>query len=445
MDRDFAADLVARAMRRGATGCEVVIRDGTEFSATVRLGEVETLTQAASKALGLRVLVGGRQASVATSDFSPGAVDAMIDEALALARATSPDETADLPDGPFAGDAPDLEIYDPEVEALAPEAGIELALRAERAALDTDPRVANFDRGSVSTAAVTTILANSRGFAGAYRSTSTSLLVAPVAEQGGEKQRDYWYDARRALGDLEAPETIGRRAAERAARKLGARKIASCEVPVVFEQAPARDLVGCILRAVSGEAVYRKASFLADLLGEQVAAPGVTVIDDGRLPKGLGSRPFDAEGIATRRTTVLADGRLEAYLLDTFTGRRLGAPSTGNAVRGVAGRPGVGACNLYLEAGPHDPSEIVRSLDRGLVVTELIGFGVNIVNGDYSRGAAGLWVERGEVVHPVHEITIAGNLKEMLRGITMVGNDLEFRGAMAAPTLRIERMAVSGQ
>lgn len=432
-------------MRHGASAAEVVVKDETDFSVTVRLGEIETLTEADSRALGLRVLLDGRQASVSTSDFSRAAIDELVDHAIALARATSVDESADLPDASLmATELPDLGLYDEALATMSADAKIEMALRCEQASRDFDPRIVNFDRGGLGTSVGTTVLANSLGFAAEYRSTVISIAAVPVARDGDQMQRDYWYDVRRSLAELEDAESIGRRAAARALRRLGARKIASCEAPVVFEPTISRDLLSTIFQAVSGDSVYRKASFLVDRLGERVAASGFTVVDDGRLDKGLGSRPFDGEGLSTKRTQVVSDGTLDSYLLNTYTGRKLGMTSTGNATRSLVGQPGVGPGNLYIEPGATTPESIVASVERGLLVTELIGFGVNVVNGDFSRGAAGVWIENGELTHPVEEVTIAGNLKEMLRGVEAVGSDLEFRGRMAAPTLLIGRMAISG-
>jgi PmbA protein len=445
-DSTFAADVVKRCMQRGASAAEVVMHDETEFSVTVRLGEVETLTEADSRGLGLRVLFDGRQASVSTSDYSPQAIEALVDEAVALARATSVDESADLPDRSLMADGlPDLELYDEALAAMSADAKIEMALRCEQASRDFDPRIVNFDRGGVGTSVARTVLANSLGFAAEYRSTLLSVAAVPVARDGDQMQRDYWYDVRRSLADIDDAESIGREAARRALRRLGARKIESAEMPIVLEPTISRDLLSTIFQATSGESVYRKASFLVDRLGERIAAPGVSVVDDGRRPKGIGSRPFDGEGLATRATRVVDAGVLESYLLNTYTGRKLGLESTGNATRGLVGQPGVGPGNLYIEPGDSAPGDIVGSVRSGLLVTELIGFGVNVVNGDYSRGAAGVRIENGELTYPVEEVTIAGNLKDMLRGIEAVGSDLEFRGRTAAPTLLIDRMAVSGR
>ncbi len=443
---DLATSVIEQARRLGGTAAEVIFRESVEFSASVRLGEIETVKEAGSRGLGLRVLLDGRQASVSTSDLSPAALDELVQTALTLARATSVDETAGLPDpADLATEIPDLDLYDPAVLALSAEEKIRLALTAEQAAQAYDPRIVNFEGGGVDSGAGHTVLANSLGFVGEYRSTSLSLATVPVARDAdGRLQRDYWYDARRRLASLEDPASVGRRAAERTIHKLGARRVPTQTCPVVFAPEVAASLIGHVFGAVSGDAIFRKASFLVGKLGELVASPLVTIIDDGRMPNGLGSRPFDGEGVPTRRTTVIREGRLESYLHNTYTARKLGERTTGNATRGLTGAPSVGVNNMYLVPGPHSPEAIIASVRHGFYVTELIGFGVNGVTGDYSRGAAGRWIENGELTFPVEEVTIAGNLLTMLKQIEMIGNDLDFRGRMAAPTLKIAEMTISG-
>lgn len=441
--KEFATKIVDDAVRQGASAAEVVLRQRREFSVGVRLGEVETLKESTDRGLGLRVLIDGKQASVSGSDFSKEAVKALVEQAVELARATSLDDSAGLPDpGEFATEILDLDLYDEDIERLSPEDNIELALRAERAARDHSPQITNFDGGGFDSAWGSMILANSLGFVGEYRGTSCSLATVPVAAEAGRMQRDYWYDVRRKFKELDTPEQIGIMAAKRTLRKLGARPVTTQNVPVVFEPNVARELLGDIFQAASGESIFRKASFLVGLLGERVASERLTVIDDGRLPSALGSRPFDGEGLATRRTVVINRGVLENYLLNTYTARKLGMRSTGNASRGLVGVPSVEMGNMYIEAGPHSPAEIIGSLTRGFLVTELIGFGVNIVTGDYSRSASGLWIENGELTFPVQGVTIAGNLKEMFNSIEMVGNDLEFRGSVVSPTLLIGQMTI---
>jgi PmbA protein len=441
---EFAAGVVRQALREGASAAEASVRQRTEFSVGVRLGEVETLEESADEGFGLRVLIDGRQASVSGSDMSADAVASLVKEAIALARATSPDDSAGLPDPDLlAGTVADLELYDPAIEELPTEDKIELALRAERAAREVSPKIVNSDGGGFDTSSGVAALANSLGFVGSYGGTTCSLSTVPVASDGERMQRDYWYDVRRNLSELETPEEIGRTAAHRTLRKLGARPVATQSVPVVFEPTLARELLGDIFQAVSGDSVFRKASFLVGQLGERVAVDSLTVVDDGRMPGKLGSRPFDSEGLPTRRTVVIRNGVLENYLLNTYTARKLGLESTGNASRGLVGAPGVGAGNMFIEPGTKSPEEIVGSISKGFLVTELLGFGVNIVTGDYSRSASGIWIESGELSFPVQGVTIAGNLKEMLNSIETIGSDLDFRGSLASPTLLIGSMTVS--
>ena len=440
-----AEQLAQEAVRRGASAAEVVMKRRKEFEVSVRLGEVEKIKESIDQGLGLRVLINGQQASVSCSDFSRDAVLRLVDEAIELAQATSVDESAGLPEASeFAREIPNLGLYDEAVERLTTEEKIDMALTAERAAQGYSERIINFDGGGMETASSTIVLANSLGFAGEYEGTMIALATVPVAaDDQGRMQRDYWYDTRRRLADLLAPEEIGRIAARRTLRKLNGRSVPTQTVPVVFDPSMAASLLGNLFDAVSGETIFRRASFLVGRLGEEVASRHLTVIDDGRMPGKLGSRPFDGEGLPTRRTLLIDQGRLESYLLNSYTARKLGLRSTGNAARALVGAPTVDAGNLYIEPGPHTPAEIIGSVSRGLYLTEMIGQGVNIVTGDYSRSASGLWIENGELTFAVQGVTVAGNLKEMLRGIEMVGNDLDFRGSAAAPTLLIDRMTIS--
>ena len=443
LTKDFAADIVDKAVKHGATACEVILRQRTEFSVAVRLGEVEKLKQSTDQGIGIRVLIDGRQASVSGSDLSQDAIASLIGEAVELARLTSPDDSAGLPDPQeLAVTIPDLDLYDEAIEKLTPEEQIEMALRAERAAQQYSDQIINFDGGGFDSGCGSLILANSLGFAGEFRATSCSLASVPVAAENGRMQRDYWYDVRRKLSEMDSPENIGVIAAKRTLRKLGGKSVPTQSVPVVFEPTMTRDLLGDIFGAVSGESIFRKASFLVGQLGEKIASQRLTMIDDGTMPRRLGSRPFDGEGLPTRQTVVIRNGVLESYLLNTYTARKLGLKSTGNAGRGLTGAPVVEAGNLYIEPGPHPPEEIIKSVSKGFLVTELLGFGVNIVTGDYSRSASGTWIENGELTFPVQGVTIAGNLKEMLNSIEMIGNDLDFRGNVAAPTVLIGRMTI---
>ncbi|MEB2345663.1 MAG: metallopeptidase TldD-related protein [Deltaproteobacteria bacterium] len=448
-----AEEAVARAVRRaldaGAHAADAALAESDSFEARVRAREIDFVKQARERVLGIRAFVAGagglRTALTSTSDLSPDTIDRMARETVALARATAPDPAAGLPDGGFAGDRPELALLAPEDRHVSVEARVEEARRAEAAARALDPRIVNSEGSQVASGFRRTAYANSAGFAGSYESASHSLFCEPVARQGEAMQRDYWMTAARRLGALEDAGAVGRRAAERALRRLGARPVATCEVPVIFEPMVARSLLGQLAGCVAGSAVYRDATFLKDRMGEPIASELVTVIDDGRLPGGLGSRPFDGEGLPTRRNVLVEGGRLRSWLLDGYSARKLGLRSTGNAVRGAAGAPGPGPTNLWLEPGKLPPEEIVRRTGRGLLVTELIGMGFNPVTGDYSRGAAGLWIEDGRPVHAVEEVTIAGHLGDMLAAIDLVGSDLVWLGAIAAPTLRVARMTVAGR
>lgn len=441
---ELAEDVLRRARAAGADAADVVVVEGSNFSVRVRKGEVETLEQADTRALGLRVFVGRRTALGKTSDFSAAALERQARETVEMARASSEDPAAGLPDDTPPPDDVDLDLFDPAPGALPPEERIALARRTEAAALGHSPEITNSHGATYDSGDDTLVLANSRGFIGSHRRSKVSLSVSPLAERDGAKERDGWYSSGRGLRDLLPPEEIGRIAAERTLRRLGARKIATCEVPVVFDSECASELVDDVFSALSGYAVFRNATFLKGRLGEQVASPLVTLIDDGRRPRGLGSRPFDGEGLRTRRNVPIENGVLRAYLCDTYSGRKLGLPASGCARRPVGSAPAVGPSNLWLEAGRTPPEDIVASTPRGLYVTDLIGFGVDLVSGDYSRGAAGHWIENGRLAYSVHEITIAGNLADMLRDVDAVGSDLEFRSAIVAPTLRIRRMTVSG-
>ncbi len=446
--RETAARALARITAAGATG-DVVLVESQSHEVRVRGDEIDFVKQARERALGIRALVangdGTRSAITSTSDLEHEAVDRMVDETVALARATAPDPSAGLPDGGFAEDLPDLKLIVPGDRNVTVEARIEDAKRAEQAAREADPRLTNSEGSQASSDFGEVVYANTVGFVGGYASASHGLYSEPLAEADGSKQRDYWMTASRRLDELEDPASVGRRAAARAVRRLGARSVKTCEVPVIFDELNARGLLGQAAGLVSGYAVYRQQSCWADQLGEVVASDLVTVIDDGRVPGGLGSKPFDGEGLPTRRKKVIDRGRLETWLLDTYSGRKLGMESTGNASRGVGGGPRVGSTNLWIEPGRHTLDEIIADTERGLLVTELMGMGFSPITGDYSRGAAGLWIENGEIAYPVEEITIAANFKDMMKGIDRVGSELLWLGRIASPALRIERMTVAGE
>lgn len=447
IDQEFVTDIVTKALRAGAGDAEAVFGEGDEFETLVRLGQVEQLKEAGSRALGLRVFQGTRTASTSTSDLSPEGIAQLVSGAMALVRVTSEDPYAGLPEREeFGMLASDLDLYYEDVYSLPAIERIEYARRTEAAAMAVDVRIQNSGGGSFDAATGRKILANSRGFVGESRRSSCSISAQPIAQSAdGGMQRDYWYSSQRSLALLDSPESVGQEAARRTLRRLGARRVPTQRVPLVFAPEVARSILGAILGAVNGNAVYRDSSFLAGKLGATVAGGNLTVIDDGTMVGGFGSAPFDGEGLPTRRKVVLDQGVLTSYLLNTYTARKLGLQSTGNAARGLAGSPGIGAGNFYLEPGEKTPEQILAEIPNGLYVTDLIGHGVNIVTGDYSHGASGLWIENGKLTYPVEEITVAGNLKEMLHNISSVGNDLIFRSAMACPTLCIEGMTIAGE
>lgn len=445
--RELAQDIVRQAMAGGATAAECVVREGDEFSTVVRLGQVETLKESGSKAIGLRVFYGKRAASTYSSDFSRDGLDRMVSSALQLAKITSEDPYGGIPEPEQLGSlSGNLDLYYADVYSLPGEERINYARRAEKAALDYDPRLKNSDGGSFDAATGHKVLANSHGFVGEYQRSYCSIAAVPIAQaENGAMQRDYWFSVARSLGKLESPEQVGKTAAERTLRRLGARKVKTARVPVVLDPLVAASILEHIFEGVNGDSVYRGASFLAGKLGQKIAADHVTVIDDGTMPGGFGTSPFDGEGIPTRRTVVIDRGVLSSYLLNTYTAKKLGLQTTANASRGLAGTPGIGPGNYFLQPGAKTPQEIIAGISEGLYLTEFLGHGVNLVTGDYSRGASGLWISGGELAYPVEEITVAGNLKEIFFNISEVGNDLEFRGAVACPTIRIDGLTVGGE
>lgn len=441
---DLLNDVLKRARERGATEADAFLVEDRAFSAQVRLGRVDTVKHAREQHLSLRVFSGKSAAAASTSDFSRTSVERLVDEAVSLSRITAPDELSGLPEGSaLAREIPALDLHDPTGHDLSPEEKIELARRCEAAALAADPRITNSEGGDFADRRARYAYAGSHGFAAEYETSSFSLSASPVASENGHMQRDGWYHVTRKRARLDSPEEIGKTAARRALRRLGARQVKTSQVPVIFDPEMAASLVGHVAGAVAGPSLYRGASFLLGKLGQQIAAPGVTIIDDGTMSGGLGSRPFDGEGLAVLRTVIVDKGVLTSYLLDTYSGRKLGMASTHHAARSGSGVT-VGTTNLYLANGAADPKDLIGSVKQGLYVTELIGFGVNGVTGDYSRGAVGMWIDNGELAYPVEGITIAGNLLDMFHAIDGVGNDLVFRDRTAAPSVLIGRMTVAG-
>lgn len=435
----MAEDLVAFGRKLGADEIEVTVAEGEDFTVNVRQQEIEDLTQANFRYLALRVIKDKRTATATTSDLSPETLRELTRRTLFRATLGSVDEYAGLPSRLEAhADAASLLLFDPEVLRLNSKQKISLALETERIAL-ADPRITNSLGASFSSSAAALAIVNSFGFSDYYMVTSCSLSVGLQAGETDNRVEDSWYTAKRSLQELAPPEAVAQRAIERTVRLLNPRKIKTEVVPVIFEPPMTSWLLGFLFSCVAGTSIYQKTSFLVDKLGEKIAGENITVIDDGLMPGKLGSRPFDSEGVPTRRTVVIEAGVLKNYLCNTYAARKLGLESTGNAEGG-----GVWPNNFFLVPGPASPAEIISSVDRGLILTKTIGHGLNPVTGEISRGAFGLWVENGEVVYPVAEITIAGNLAEILNKIEMVGCDLEFEAAVCGPTIKVAELTVAG-
>ena len=448
--KEVAKAVLAQAMKAGATDAEAVAYEGEEFAALVRLGQVETLKESGSRAVGLRVFNGLRTASTSSSDLSPDGLEKLVEGAVALAKITSEDPFIGLPEeSEFGQLSGDLGLYFADVNEQPPAERIEIARRCEAAAMAFDTRIQNSGGGDFDTATSHKVMVNSRGFTGEYRRSYCGFSAAPIAhDEHGRMQRNYWYSSSRTTRKLGDPEEIGRIAAERTLRRLGARQVKTQRAPVVFSPEIARSIMGNLFEAANGDSIYRHATFLDGMLGERVAGENITVVDDGTMVfdgiGGFGTSPYDGEGLPTRRTVLVERGILKSYVTNTYTARKLGLKSTGNASRGLAGNPGIGAGNFYLEPGTLTPEKLIGEVQQGLYVTETMGFGVNLVTGYFSQGASGLWIENGALTFPVEEITIAGNLKDMYRNISAIGNDLNFRSSSAAPTIRIEGMMIAG-
>lgn len=446
LSKDLGEQILSMAKTNGASEGDVVMVESESFFVTVRMGEVEKVSQAGEKRLGLRLFFGNSSASASTSDISRKSIAKLVEDTTRMARVTAQDPHSGLPDGAvLARDLPPLDLLDDTARGVSVDEKIQLALDTEKSALAYDERITNSEGAEFSNQFGRVVYVSSGGFAGEYSGSTFGHSVAPVATQNGGMQRDYWYSSNRKFAKLESPQSVGERAAQRVLRRLGARKVRTCEAPVIFDPEMAASLLRNLASALSGYALYKGASFLAGKLGTQIGSELLTVIDDGMIPGALGSRPFDGEGLPIRKKTVVEKGRLQSYLLDTYSGKKLGMPSTGNASRSAGEPPGVSPTNFYLAPGKDSPEQILKSVKSGLYVTETIGFGVNMVTGDYSRGAAGLWIENGEFTYPVEEITIAGNLKEMFQNVEMVGNNLEMRGRIASPTVKISGMTIAGE
>jgi PmbA protein len=426
--------IIAEARRQGASACEVAVSMEQGLSTTVRQREVETVEFNRDEGFGITLYVGQRKGSASTSATGEAAIRETVAAALAIARHASEDDCAGLADASLmAREFPELDLYHPW--ALAPEQGIELALACEEAAFAADPRVTKADGTTLNTHLGCRVYGNSHGFIGGYASTRHSLSCVMIAEGEGQMQRDYWYDVNRQGELLADPLQIGRHAARRTAARLGARPVPTCEVPVLFAAELATGLFGSFLAAISGGNLYRKSSFLEGALGQQLFPEWLNLDERPHIPRAMGSAAFDGDGLATYAKPFVAGGELVSYILGTYSGRKLGLPSTANSG---------GVHNLFVSHGAEDQQALLKRMGRGLLVTELMGQGLNMVTGDYSRGAAGFWVENGEIQFPVQEVTIAGNLREMFRQIVAVGCDLELRGNIRTGSVLIEKMTVAG-
>jgi len=449
--RSIASDIVEKARRLGADEADAYISSGVESTISVRKQEIEKLFEAGSRSVSIRVIKEKRTAVCNTSDFTPKALDEMVRTAVELASISEPDEYAGLPaKEDLATDfGAGLQLYDERIESLTVDEMKDIVLRAEQAAFDFDKRITNSEGAEFGAERGETVLANSLGFCAGFPYTAASFVVSILADEDGQhagagkKQSDYWFTAERIFHRLERPEDVGRRAAARVIRKLGGRKVQTREVPVVFEPGATGSLMGIVAGAASGEALFKRSTFLTDLEGTNVASPLVTIVDDATLPGQLGSRPFDGEGVGRRKNLLFERGAFRMFLFDSYYARRMGRRTTGSASR-AGDSIGIGTGNLIWEPGERDPAEILSEVKDGLYLTGLMGFGVNPTTGDISKGAHGIWIEDGKLAYPVEEINVSGNLKDILSNIDAVGSDLEWRGGSATPTIRVSKMMVTG-
>lgn len=430
---ELAESVLREARSQGASAAEVGVSEDVGLGVNVRLGDVETVEHSRDRALGLTVYVGQRKAHASSADFSPEAIRATVGQALAIARHTEPDDAAGLADpGLMAHVMPDLDLWHPW--ALQPAEAIELGIVCEDAGR-ADPRITNSEGASVHSACSMAVYANSHGFIGRERGTRHSLSCSLLAGKGDDMHRDYWYTTARAAADMESAADVGRHTAARTVRRVGARGLSTRACPVIFQAEVARGLIGHLTSAVSGGALYRRASFLLDSVGTQILPQFVNMIERPHLRRGPGSAAFDAEGVATRERPLVEGGVLTRYILASYSARKLGLTTTANAG---------GLHNLIVEPGADDLDTLLGRMGTGLLVTELMGQGVNTVTGDYSRGAAGFWVENGVIAYPVQGVTIAGNLRQMLNGIQAIGNDVDVRSGIQTGSILIDRMTVAG-
>ena len=447
---DLAQRVTEMCTKAGADAAEVLVRDGSELTVKVRMGQPELVQEAGSRAIGLRVFKDGRRAVTYSSDLRARSLESFVAESVALAALAEPDEHGGLPDpSELARSVPDLDLYDDQVGTVDAAWAMKQCLAGEAAARGFDKRVTNSEGATWSRTIGATAFATSGGFAGGYRGSYASFYVEPLCDDptdpaNPKKRNGYWWTADRYLAKLDDPEAVGREAARRTVATLGSRKIATQECPVVFDVEVGRSIVGTVFSVANGAAFWRKSSYLIGREGTAVASPLVTIVDDPHIKRGPGSRPFDGDGLPTRKNVLVKGGVLETVLCDVYSARKLGRTSTGSAGRGIGGNPGPTTSNLILQAGTTSKAEILKQTGTGLYVTSMMGFGFNPVTGDFSRGAQGFWIENGELTFPVSEITVSCNFDDLLKRIDLVGNDLDLRSSTACPTFRVSHMTVAG-
>jgi PmbA protein len=449
----LADEVVARARKGGADVAEVMARSGSELSARVRLGEPELVEEAGHRSLGMRVMKAGKEkafrvALTSTSDTTDEGIARFVEDALELVELSQEDPFAGPPDPKLLtkGPWPELDLYDAACGTIDAGEALRRAKRAEDAARKYDKRITNSEGATFARTQGAAVMVTSGGFRGGYRGSYASLVVTPVADEPGseKKRRGYHWTARRKLAALDDEVSVGEEAARRTLRKLGAKKVSTGEFPVVFDPDAGRSILGLLAGCINGGAIYRRSSYLLDRENTRVASDLVTVIDDPLMPGAPGSRPFDGEGLPSKKLTIVEAGVLKTYLIDGYSGRKLGRPSTGSAARGGTGGVGPSTTNFILQPGKTPVKDVVKNTKQGLYVTEMMGFGFNAVTGDFSRGAGGFWIENGELAYPVSEITISLNLNDLLQRIDLVGDDLDLRTAVATPTFRVSSMTVAG-
>ncbi len=440
----FANDIIRAAIHKGADQADVFITSGRESEVKTRMRELENIKEAISQGYGLRVFKDKKLGFFFGSNFTKSGLEQAAEGAVRLAAQTTEDQFNGLPDQDEEPLSADFDLFDPQIEKITTEWKIEACQKMESAMFEYDSRISNSEGAGFFDGSTTTYIANSFGRNLSYKSSFCYMVCQPVARENDKLQGGWWFSFKRNFSDLQAPETIAERAAERTVRMLGARTPRTARVPVVFDNVSGLSVLNSLSEALNGKLIYRKASYLAGKLGKKIASSLITIVDDGVLKRGLASAPFDGEGAATSKRQIISRGELVSYMYDSYTARKSGVESTGNAQRESSSLPSIGPFNFYLENGEHAPADIIGSVKEGLFLTNLMGFGANSVTGDYSLGASGIWIENGELTYPVEGITVASNILEMLQNIDMVGNDLEFLGPISSPSFRVARMTVSG-